>query len=220
MQQIRRTTSLEQEAARLLPGFLYSFNIADLKRRNCHLGHRVCDAEIAEFDGLLAVAAARVDGAVQRVGGDRWLMLSRSKVHDCIEAVLAAYQRVEPFDSGRRIWAKRDGEERVAKPSLPTVIRRAVRCLYAEVADQTELPSAIAALEDNNWGLPVNCLNPLSKLSVLRRAPWRCVEKYPEQDPTCPFCGSWNFDFTDGDDCSSDGRCAGCGAEISIHHVG
>jgi GGDEF domain-containing protein len=216
MEQIRRIALFEQAAALLLPGFLYGFNIADLKRRNCHLGHRVGDAEIAEFDSLVT-AAAQPDGMVQRVGGDRWLLLSRSKANDRVEAILATYQRTEPFDSAPRIRAKRNGEERVAKASFPTVIRRAVRCLYTEVANRAALAPAIAALEDNNSGLPVNRVNALSQLSVLPRESWRCVDQYPKQDPACPFCGSQMFAWTDGDDCSSDGSCRGCGAEVSIH---
>jgi hypothetical protein len=41
MGQIKRITFFDQEAALFLPGFLYSFNIADFKRPNCHLGYRV-----------------------------------------------------------------------------------------------------------------------------------------------------------------------------------
>jgi GGDEF domain-containing protein len=216
MEQIRRITLFEQEAARFLPGVLYSFNIADLKRRNCHFGYRVGDADIAEFDGLIA-ATAQLDGTAQRVGGDRWLMLSRANAADRIEALLAAYLKAEPLDSGWRIRASRDGEERLAKAPLPTVIRRAVRCLYTGVANQTELAPAIAALEENNWGIPVNRPYPLSQLAALPRERWRCVDQYPEQDPACPFCGGLQFAWTDGDDCSSDGTCLGCGAEISVH---
>jgi GGDEF domain-containing protein len=75
------------EAALLLPGFLCCFNIADFKRRNGHLGHLVGDADIAELDGLIA-AMAGADGTAQRIGDDRWLMLSRSRANDRVQAVL------------------------------------------------------------------------------------------------------------------------------------
>ena len=71
------STSARYEAALLLPSFFYCFNIADFKRRNSHLGHLVGDADIAEFEGLIATTA-RPDGTAQRVSGDPWLMLSRS----------------------------------------------------------------------------------------------------------------------------------------------
>ena len=85
MEQIKRSTLFVHEAALLLPGFLCCFNIADFKRRNGHLGHLVGDADIAELDGLIA-AMARADGTAQRIGGDRWLMLSRSRANDRVQA--------------------------------------------------------------------------------------------------------------------------------------
>ena len=218
MEQIKGTRLFEQTAALLLPGFLYGFNIADFKRRNCHLGYSVGHAEIAELDGLIA-AAARADGTAQRVGGDRWLMLSRSNANERVRDIIHRYQRAEPFISGWRLRARRGGQERTAQAPLATVIKRAVRCLYTEVESQAGLAPAVAALEDNNWGLPVNLLHPLSQLSALPREPWRCVDQYPEQVPACPFCGSRQFEWIDGDDCVSDGTCKDCGAEISIHDV-
>jgi GGDEF domain-containing protein len=217
MEQINQLTLFEHKAASLLPGFLYSFNIADFKRRNCHLGHLVGDADIAEFDALIA-AAAGADGTAQRVGGDRWLMVSRSNADDRVTDLLERYQRAEPSVSGWRIRASRGGQERTARARLATVIRRAVRCLYTDVAREADLAPAIAALENNNWALPANRPCALSQLSALRREPWRCVDQYPEQAPACPFCGGQQFKWAGGDDCNSDGACEGCGAEISINH--
>jgi GGDEF domain-containing protein len=220
MERIKPTALFEHEAALLLPGFLYDFNIADFKRRNGHLGHSLGDADIAEFDGLIA-AVARGNGTARRIGGDRWLMLSQANACDRIQDLLNHYQRAEPFVSGWRIWASRGGEERSAEAPLVTVIRRAVRCLYTEVASRAELAAAIAALEDNNWALPVNRSHPLTKLAALPRESWRCVDAYPEQDLACPFCGGRQFNWSDGDDrvYSGDGSCKSCGAEISIRDI-
>jgi GGDEF domain-containing protein len=218
MQQMKGVTLFEHEAASLLPGFLYSFNIADFKRRNCHLGYRVGHVDIAEFDGLIA-AAANADGTARRVGGDRWLMLSRANANDRIAAMLDRYQRVEPIVSGWRITANRGDQERIAEAPLATVIRRAVRCLYTEVASQAALAPAIAALENSNWGLPVNRPILLSEVPGPPRQRWQCVDEYPQYDPACPFCGSRQFIWIDGDDCSSDGTCTGCGAEVAIRNI-
>jgi GGDEF domain-containing protein len=220
MEQIKRSTLFVHEAALLLPGFLCCFNIADFKRRNGHLGHLVGDADIAELDGLIA-AMARADGTAQRIGGDRWLMLSRSRAHDRVQALLDRYRLAQQFVSGWRIWASRAGQERVADARIETVIRRAVRCLYTEVASEAELASAIAAFEEIDWALPVNRPQRLSEVPAMTRQRWRCVDQYPEQDPACPFCGSQQFRWEDGDDCaySGDGTCKGCGADISIHDV-
>jgi GGDEF domain-containing protein len=220
MEQIKRITLFKHEAALLLPSFLYSFNIADFKRRNSHLGHLVGDADIAEFEGLIATTA-QADGTAHRVSGDRWLMLSRSNANDRIQAVLDHYQLEQQFVSGWRIRAGRAGQKRVAEARIETVIRRAVRCLYTEVANEAALAPAIAALEKNDWALPVNRPQPLSAVPATPRQRWRCVDQYPEQDPACPFCGSQQFRWEDGDHCvySGDGTCNGCGAEISIHDV-
>lgn len=219
MEQIKGVKLFELEAALLLPGFLYSFNIADFKRRNCHFGYRVGDADIAELDGLIA-AVTRPDGTARRVGGDRWLMLSRSNANERVQDLLDRYQRAEPFTSGWRIRATRDGEERIADTPLATIIRRAVRCLYTEVASADRLAPAIAALEENNWGLPVNRPYPLSQLSARPRERWQCVDQYPKyEEPPCPFCGGRQFEWIDGDDCVSDGVCKDCGAEISIDFI-
>src|SRR5260370_40239692 len=167
------STSARYEAALLLPSFFYCFNIADFKRRNSHLGHLVGDADIAEFEGLIATTA-RADGTAQRVSGDRWLMLSRSNVNDRIQAALDHYQLAQQFVSGWRIRASRAGQKRVAEAWIETVIRRAVRCLYTEVANEAELAPAIAALEKNDWALPVNRPHPLSAVPALPPHRFRC----------------------------------------------
>src|SRR6202008_3000776 len=46
----RRIVTFQREAARFLPGYLYCFNIADLKRRNGHLGHGAGDKDIEELE--------------------------------------------------------------------------------------------------------------------------------------------------------------------------
>jgi GGDEF domain-containing protein len=220
MEQIRPIALFEQAAALLLPGFLYNFNLADFKRRNSHLGHVVGDADIAEFDGLIA-EIARVDGTARRIGGDRWLMLSRANANARIEAMIETYRRADPFICGWRITADRGGERRVAESPVATTIRRSVRCLYTEVADRAALAPAIAALEANNWSLPVDRLHLLSAVFAQPRERWICVDQYPEQNPACPFCGGQKFDWYDGDMdvYSGDGFCKGCRAEVSIHNI-
>jgi GGDEF domain-containing protein len=220
MEQIKRSTLFVHEAALLLPGFLCCFNIADFKRRNGHLGHLVGDADIAELDGLIA-AMARADGTAQRIGGDAGSCCRDREPMIASRPVLDRYRLAQQFVSGWRIWASRAGQERVAEARIETVIRRAVRCLYTEVASEAELASAIAAFEEIDWALPVNRPQPLSEVPAMPRQRWRCVDQYPEQDPACPFCGSQQFRWEDGDGCaySGDGTCKGCDADISIHDV-
>ena len=107
MEQIKRITLFKHEAALLLPSFLYWFNIADFKRRNSHLGHLVGDADIAEFEGLIATTA-QADGTAHRVSGDRWLMLSRSNANDRIQAVFLRVAQVKlmPVSVGSRQYLR------------------------------------------------------------------------------------------------------------------
>src|SRR5260370_16889488 len=71
-----RLEEFERQALSHLPGFVFSFNIADLKRRNIHLGHREGDHDIADLERLLG-AMAGPDCLVARVTRHRWLMVSR-----------------------------------------------------------------------------------------------------------------------------------------------
>jgi hypothetical protein len=220
MEQIRPIKQFEHEAAPLLPGFLYHFNLADFKRRNSHLGHVVGDADIAEFEGLLA-ETAKIDGTARRIGGDRWLMASRANANDRVAAMIERYRRADPFICGWRITGKRGNEQRGDELPLATTIRRSVRCLCTEVADPPALAPAIAALEANNWSLPIDTPHHLSALSSLPRERWCCVDEYPEKNPACPFCGGQKFEWYDGDMdvYSGDGFCKGCRAEVSIHNI-
>src|SRR5437899_2884382 len=97
-----------QQALARLPGFLYSFNIADFKRRNGHLGHLVGDADIAELDRRLKEFASN-DGLVARTSGDRWFLLTRDNRTEEVGQLLAAYAREEPIEAGWEIIASRRG---------------------------------------------------------------------------------------------------------------
>jgi GGDEF domain-containing protein len=218
MGQEHRISTLEREAARCLPGFLYSFNIADLKRRNCNLGHLVGDKDIEELDGLLQGLAC--DAAiVERSDGQRWFMLSRRNENSAVQAVLDRYQRTDRLSAGWQIEATRGGAERVDRQTVPTAISRGVRCLCTEIKSPAELTAAMTAMKENDYSLPVNRPLPLSTLPTRKK--WCCVAAYPGQDPACPFCQGHDFEWDGGDGSyySGDGRCRSCGAEISIRDI-
>jgi hypothetical protein len=207
-----KVEAFEREACRYLPGFLYSFNIADLKRRNAHLGHLEGDRDIAELDRLLATEAPRT-GLVARTHGQRWLMISREDATRRVRSMLDRYSRTDALVTGWSISAKggyEPGERRTETCVVPCEIERAVRCLYAEVATPEELSAAIVTIADNDYDLPVNEPVALDRISALPRT--RC-----EGLPACPVCGRQNFEWHDGYDCifSGDGRCKSC-SEISI----
>jgi hypothetical protein len=99
MEQIRKIATFRQEAGFRLPGVLYSLNIADLKRRNAHLGLRTGDEDIEELDRLMT--AMQSDAVlVARTQSNRWLMLTRENENDRVQAVLDRYKKTEVFSAG------------------------------------------------------------------------------------------------------------------------
>ncbi len=220
MERIKPITIFEREAAQRLPGFLYSFNIADLKRRNSHLGHQVGTADIREFDALVK-AMATSDTAVERVSGERWYLMTQHNATDRVQAMLDHYRRTEPFRAGWRVWACRNGIETTTHRAVTTRMMRAVRCLYTKVATPDDLTKAIDELADNDWNLPVNRPLLLAAVVALPRERWHCVADYPDELPCCAFCGGREFDWEDGDAAvySGYGRCENCGADIAIEDI-
>lgn len=216
----RRILTFQREAARCLPGFLYCFNIADLKRRNDHLGHRVGDKDIEELDRLLREFASDT-AIVERTDGQRWFLLSRRNETRRVQAMLDRYKRTDRLCAGWQVDATRGGTQKSGRHTVPTEISRAVRCLCAQVGSPTELSAAMTTIEHSDYNLPVNRPLPLSTLATLPRASWRCVGAYPRQEPACPFCQGRDFEWEGGDGSydPGDGTCRACGAQISIRDI-
>jgi hypothetical protein len=102
MEQIRKIDIFQQEAGFRLPGVLYSFNIADLKRRNAHLGFRTGDKDIEELDRLLT--ATQSDAVLMaRTQSNRWLMLTQQNENARSKAARkkSAGSRFPPKSSAR-----------------------------------------------------------------------------------------------------------------------
>jgi hypothetical protein len=220
MDQIRKIEIFRQEAGHRLPGFLYSFNIADLKRRNAHLGFRTGDKDIEELDRLLKEMESDCV-LVARTQSNRWLMLSRRDERDRVQAVLDHYKKTEVFSAGWEIKAFKSGQEKTCRESVSAEIKRAVRCLYTPVKSRADLADAIEQLDEDDYGLPVNQPLALSEVSSMARENWPCVSQHPEHSPECPFCGGREFTWEDGGDSVyfGDGTCEGCGARISISDI-
>jgi GGDEF domain-containing protein len=207
-----------------LPGVLYSFNIADFKRRNGHLGHVAGDADVAELGSTLAALEPRV--VVARVRGERWLLLAPDGAEQAssrreVEAVLAAFAREEPLVVGWEVHGVKDGLPRVGREVVASRIRRGVRCLYAHVRTRADLEAAVARIEENDYALPVDRPIALEDVETIARQPWRCVEEYPKRPPSCPFCDTREVEWVDGDGSvyGGDGACKGCGASLSFRDV-
>lgn len=208
------------EAQARCPGFLYSFNIADLKRRNCHLGLAAGDRDIAELDLALKTLASPMT-VVVRLSGQRWLLFSTQDEAARIQGLLGSYKRKEKIWTGWHIDGERPGERAYREWQLEAEISRAIRCIRAVVKIADALEMVMAEIEKNDFNLPLNEIVRLEDISGMARTPWCCVSRYPERSPACPFCGSEEFAWEDGDMSvySGYGSCKRCRATIDIRQV-
>jgi GGDEF domain-containing protein len=216
----QRIELFERTAAHHLPGTLYCFNIADFKRRNIHLGHRRGDEDVAAFDAALRLMAPK-NASIARIDGARWLMLCSRNENDRVQTLLDQYHRCEPLTVGWQVEARRREAKKTARALVEADISRAVRCLCLDVDSAQTLNAAISTILENDYDLPVDRPLRLPDCADLPRQPWRCVSRYPEADPACPFCGDRSFAWTGGDGTvySGEGTCNGCGAEISTSTI-
>ncbi len=212
-----RMDAFVERASALLPGVLYSFNIADFKRRNAHLGHTEGDTVIAMLEQLFRDLTPP-DACVSRVGGDRWLMFTRGG-DGAVAQILERFARTEPFVSGWEMRATKDSEQRTGRGTVVAELRLALRCLRAEVDSPEQLLVAIAGVTKSDYSLPVS--RPITLAAEMKHERWQSVSDYPDAGPVCPFCGEHRVNWTDGDGgiYSGDGKCVGCGASLSLHDV-
>lgn len=212
--------TFRRQAAHYLPGFVYSFNVADFKRRNVHLGHLVGDRDIADLDRALKT----LDGEtafVARTGGNRWHLVSRQAMDARVEAVLSGYETSEAVWLGWRAEATRADERAVVERVLAAEVRRAVRCLRADVKSAERLDAALAEIERNDHALPVGRVHNVASLFKGERAGWQCVTRYPTSEPGCALCGGTRMNWEDGDGTvyNGSGKCEGCGATVAITQI-
>ena len=217
LQEMKRGDAFAREAQAHLPGFLYSFNIADMKRRNGHLGFHQGDKDIVEFSEALCALASDT-AIVARIAGDRWLMFSEKREHGRVQALLDAYRKSEQITAGWQIEASRNGRQRSDSMGVTTTIARAVRCLYCDVHSPGDLAHAMKAIAENDHSLPVGRPIALVDVPAMARDRWSCVAEYPAERPICPFCAGHEFAWEggDGDIDTGYGRCEACDADISI----
>ncbi len=201
------------------PSLLALVNLADTKRRNAHLGAVAVDRDITDFERALW-GAARATDCFAQVGGDAWVVLGAPR----LDAIRAAYARVDAYEAGWRLVAERGGEIREARGAARTTIARDLRALTARVDAASEIPDVVARLDLALFKVPVGELGwDLARAE--RNAPegprWSCVAEYPASHE-CPMCAGAAFAWDDGDGAvySGDGRCLGCGAAVRLEDAG
>ncbi len=201
----------------LIPGLIAYFNLADAKRRNCHLGHEVVDAEIDEFGRALSASA----DLVMRIEGSSWLALYKIGSESSIESFLKAAYQEQPFTVGWKAHGQRNGESIEKEETVKSSIVLAYRCMYAPVESTDSIAKLMDALTNEYVGLPIQIAIPFANRSSFERRGWQCVTSYPSKAPTCPFCSECKFNCFDGDGSvfSGFGECKKCSAIVEIRSV-
>lgn len=203
-----------------LPGLLVCFNIADAKRRNCHLGHLVVDDDIAEFDRLVRLSVG-ASGLAKRVQGAAWLTIYKTESLQPVSELLRSYHKKQGILVGWRSRGEKDGTKKAVHRTVAATIARSVRCLYTAVTTPQEVNKSIDELIGQCYGFPPNIPVRLSDLVNIQKSSWSCVDSYPAQAPFCPFCAARDFEWDDGDSgvYSGLGTCRSCGACVGIEGI-
>jgi GGDEF domain-containing protein len=203
-----------------LPGLLTLFNLADAKRRNCHLGHHVVDDDIEEFNRLVQ-SSVGASGFARRVSGAAWLAIYKTQSLQSLSALLSAYHKQQDIQVGWRSTGERDGAARTVQRTVAATIVRALRCLYTTVTTSQEANGSIDELFEQYHSLPPNTPIQLSDVVNIKRNKWSCVDRYPSEMPFCPFCEGRDFEWDDGDGAifSGSGTCRACGAYVDIKEI-
>src|SRR6266403_2578125 len=183
----------KREVVAYLPGLLALFDIADAKRRNFHLGHRVVDRDIDELDRQVR-SSVGASGLAKRVGGDEWLALYKSESVEPVAALLDTYYKEQEFLVGWKSTGEKDGQIKVAQRTVPSRLVRSLRCIYAFTNSSQDTSGLIDSLLEHHYGLPPNTPHALSGLATMKKSSWHCVSAYPPESPYCPFCESSDFD--------------------------
>jgi GGDEF domain-containing protein len=210
-----RREAFLREAAPRLPGLLVWLNLADLKRRNAHLGHAVGDADIAAVERLLsALSPAR--GCWARVGGNTWCWVLPAGSEAAVRTLLDGVARAEAGVHGFEVTATRAETQVRSEQTTPATFLRAVRCLGAQVGAEAALTDALRELEAADFDVPVGRLVWLEEVGTLARVPFRSVVAPGLPAPACALCGG-DVAWRDGDGSVFDGSgvCVRCEARVT-----
>lgn len=217
MENLHPLVQFKVSAANHLPGLLAVFDMADAKRRNCHLGHLVVDRDIQEFDQMLQASVAG-RGVARRVRGTSWLAIYPQVSAKFLDELLLNFHSQNEMQIGWRVEGRKDGVEKAVERTIQSTISRALRCVYANATSKEELEHLSDELLEQCYGLPLNSAIKLEELANYERRFWTCVSNYPAEKPFCPFCESSEFDLEDGDGSvySGSGTCKNCRCDMMI----
>ncbi|MBK9205977.1 MAG: hypothetical protein IPL73_26890 [Candidatus Obscuribacter sp.] len=108
MQPNAHIEQFKSDVASKLPGLVVLMNLADAKRRTCHLGYTVTDDDIEEFDTKLKSIANNA-GVVSRISGVKWLALLPFEQLPLLQQLLDGFQKQQVIQIG---WSCRSTQLR------------------------------------------------------------------------------------------------------------
>lgn len=220
MQQNAHIDQFKSDVASKLPGLVVLLNLADAKRRTCHLGYTVTDDDIDEFDTKLK-AITNSGGLMSRISGVKWLALLPVDQLTLLQELLDKFQKQQIIQVGWSCTGRLNCEKSKVERTVRATITRSIKCLYTTVANDSELGVMIEELLTQYRKVEPGLATELSQIKGREGEGWCCVSDYPSDNPFCPFCEGTRFDWDDGDDSvySGSGSCKVCGANISISGI-
>ncbi len=216
-----REDQFKQAARSHLPGLLVMFNLADAKRRNCHLNHFTVDEDIERFDRLLKSSVGDF-GVAKRVSGVTWLATYPIGSINSVQQLLNTFEQQQNIRVGWRCTALKGADSKIVERTVQSTIVRGLRCIYSNVSSPEEMNLLIEELLSLKYSIQPNVAIQLSDHNEHVSTDWACVTNYPTENPTgCPFCEKSDIDWEEGDDTlySGGGTCNNCSAYISIEAV-
>ncbi|MBP6595745.1 MAG: hypothetical protein KA794_09955 [Candidatus Obscuribacter sp.] len=220
MQPNAHIEQFKSDVASKLPGLVVLMNLADAKRRTCHLGYTVTDDDIEEFDTKLKSIANNA-GVVSRISGVKWLALLPFEQLPLLQQLLDGFQKQQVIQIGWSCTGLLNCDKSKVERTVRATISRSIKCIYTTAKDATALSAVIEQLLANCYKVEPGEPIELSQIKGREGESWRCVSDYPSEDPFCPFCEGTRFDWDDGDDSvySGSGSCQSCGAYVSISGI-
>lgn len=220
MQQNAHIEQFKSEASARLPGLVVLMNLADAKRRTCHLGYTVTDDDIEELDTKLK-AITNSGGLMLRISGVKWLALLPVDHLAVLQELLDKFQKQQIIQIGWSCIGRLNCDKSKVERTVRATITRSIKCLYGTVNNATELGVMIDELLTKYRKVEPGIATQLAPVKGREGEGWCCVSDYPSEEPFCPFCEGTRFDWDDGDDSvySGSGSCKVCGANVSISGI-
>jgi GGDEF domain-containing protein len=198
---------------------VYYANIADLKRRNLHLGVAQGDRDILELSELLKTKVIGAKGIVEQVGGAEWLFALPNNATNLAGEIVRDFHQQKNIQIGWRASAHK-GTEEIAKSEemIAATIFRSLRIGFLPVSAIKNIHD-VEEFANKTLKLDPDLLTDLSALAGSEsRKPWSCVNAVVAE-LKCPTCKSQDLEFDEGTSNLLSATCRSCKALIEVEFL-